>query len=102
MLFLPKTLQMLHTWPSIFQQVAHLRGDTLWGFNADGGVPLSWWQNSHLVQELIYPSQQVTPVFRLVSHVMEDLVRETCRFSVCARNPATRSIEAQVFLLHQS
>lgn len=59
----------------MFQRLAHLRGDTLWGFDADGGVPLSRWQDSHLVQELIYSSQQVTPVFCLVRHVMEDLAR---------------------------
>lgn len=80
-LFHPKNLQLLHTCPLLFQQVAHLRGDALWGFNADGGVPLSRWQNSHLVKELIYPSQQVTPVFRFVSHVMEDLVRGRRRFN---------------------
>lgn len=33
----------------------YLGGDSLWGLNADRGVPLSWWQHRHLVQKLIYP-----------------------------------------------
>lgn len=52
----------------------YLRGDTLWWLDADGGVPLSWWQDRHLVQKFIYPSQQVTSVLCLVGYIMEDLV----------------------------
>lgn len=53
----------------------YLRWDTLWGLDADGGVPLSRWQDRHLVQKLIYSSQQVTSVLCLVSYVVEDLVQ---------------------------
>lgn len=57
----------------------YLRGDTLWGLDADGGVPLSWWQDCHLVQELIYPSQQVTSVLCLVGYIVKDLIKRDVR-----------------------
>ena len=53
----------------------YLRGDILRRLDAYGGVPFPWWQDSHLVQELIYPSQQVTSVFCLVRYIMEYLVQ---------------------------
>lgn len=53
----------------------YLRGDIFGWFNADGRVPLSRWKDRDLVKELIYPSQQVTPVLCLVGYIMEDLVQ---------------------------
>ena len=52
---------------------AYLRGDTLRRLDADRGVPLSWRQDSHLVQEFIDPSKQVTSVLGLVRYVVENL-----------------------------
>lgn len=52
---------------------AYLRWDALWGLDADGGVPLSRWQDRHLVQELIYACEQVTSVLGFVRYIVEYL-----------------------------
>ena len=52
---------------------AHLWGDLLGGLYPDTGVPLSRGENCDLIQELVYPRQQVVPVLGMVGHIMENL-----------------------------
>ena len=53
--------------------LANLRGHIFGGFYPDGGVPLSWRQHCHLVQELVDACYQVSALLGLVCHVMEHL-----------------------------
>lgn len=50
-----------------------LRWDILWRLNPDGGIPLSRWQDGHLVKEFIYPREEICSVFGLVRHVVKYL-----------------------------
>lgn len=54
----------------------YLRGDTFGGLNADGRVPFPWWQDGHLIQEFIYPSQQIASILCLVRYVVKDLIQK--------------------------
>lgn len=53
---------------------AHLRRDTLWGVNADAGVPFARWKHRDLIQELVNARQQVIPGCCLVGNMVENLV----------------------------
>lgn len=54
----------------------HLRWDILGWLNPDRGVPFSRRQDSHLIEELIYPREEIRSVFGLVCHIMENLHNE--------------------------
>lgn len=51
----------------------YLRRDALRRLDSYRGVPFSWRQHCHLVQELIYARQKVIPVFGFVRYIMKDL-----------------------------
>lgn len=52
-----------------------LRRDIFGRLDPDGGIPLSRWQHSYLVKELVYPRQEIYSVFGLVCHVVKYLQR---------------------------
>lgn len=52
-----------------------LRRDILGRLDPDGGIPLSRWQHSNLVKELVYPREEIYSVFGLVCHVVKYLQR---------------------------
>lgn len=58
---------------------SHLRWYGGRRFYSDRRVPFTGWQNRHGVQELVDAGQQVSPVFRLVRHVVKDLVGHESR-----------------------
>lgn len=59
--------------------IIYLRGHILRRLYSDGGVPLPWRQDRHLVQKLVDARHQVVPVFGLVSNIMENLWRRCGR-----------------------
>lgn len=69
----PRSDKTIYSANHIVIDAVYLRWDILRGLDTNRGVPLPWWQDCHLVQELIYPSQQVTSVLGLVRYIMEDL-----------------------------
>lgn len=58
---------------SLGQRMSNLRRDILGRLDPDGGIPLSRWQDSHLVQELVDTREQICSVFGLVRHVVKYL-----------------------------
>lgn len=58
------------------ESVTNLRWNIFGGFNPNCGVPFTRRQDSHLIKELIYPWEEVCPVFGLISHIMENLYKE--------------------------
>lgn len=62
-----------HLW---HKRSTNLRWDVLGGLNPDCGVPFSRRQDSHLIEELINPREEICSVLGLVCHIMEDLYNE--------------------------
>lgn len=61
---------------SLTQRITNLRWDILGGLNPDCGVPFSRRQDSHLIEELVDPREEICSVLCLVCHIMEDLYNE--------------------------
>lgn len=59
------------------ERVTDLRGDILGGLNPDGWVPFPGRQDSNLIEELVYPREEIRSVFGLVCHIVENLHRES-------------------------
>lgn len=53
--------------------MSDLRRDILGRLDPDGGIPLSRWQDGHLVKELVYAREEICSVFSLVRHVVKYL-----------------------------
>lgn len=55
----------------------------LWWLNANLWVPLSWWENCHLIQKLIKSCNQVFTVSGLISYTTEELERQLNKSFMC-------------------